>query len=106
MEGYSQDGTWAPNFFNVAKIILGCSTLSQHQFQNVASLGHSNFFMFSNQFDHGSKFICVNQELKDIDKQIFTNKKNVGIVITNVVEVAPTKKKRRVKPHFCFWALN
>jgi hypothetical protein len=41
MEGYSQDGTWAPNFFfNGAKIILGMP-LSQHQFQNVASLRHS-----------------------------------------------------------------
>jgi hypothetical protein len=36
---------------------------------------------FSNQLiDHGSKFICVNQELKDIDKQIVSKqKKNVGI---------------------------
>jgi hypothetical protein len=48
--------------------------------------------------DHGSKFICVNQELKDIDKQMFPNKKMLGLVITNVVEVAPTKKKKRVKP--------
>jgi hypothetical protein len=47
--------------------------------------------------DHGSKFICVNQELKDIDKKMFPNKKMLGLVITNVVEVTPTKKKR-VKP--------
>jgi hypothetical protein len=43
--------------------------------------------------DHGSNFIFVNQKLKDIDKQIFPNKNMLGLVITNVVHVTPTKKK-------------
>jgi hypothetical protein len=59
--------------------------------------GAFNFFYVFQPIDHGSKFICVNKKLKDIDKQMFPNKKLLVLVITNVVEVAPTKKKR-VKP--------
>jgi hypothetical protein len=41
--------------------------------------GAFNFKNIFQPIDHGSKFICVNQELKDIDKKmsnLFTNLQN------------------------------